>query len=243
MKKMKNMLINHVRLIAGALTVLVLFSACKKQDLNNASLPPLAGLMAFNLSPDQPAVGFDVASNRLANNAYGYTNYTGVYLPVYTGTSEVRAFDFNTGSTLAFSNLNFSDSSYYSTFLLGANGNYRNITVMDNLNLLAATNGKAWVRYVNAIPDSTTNPVIMVSSNGDNNITDTAHYGSVSDFVQVSAGQVNASIGNGTTISASRAMTLEENKIYTFLFVGIPAAADTGRAVQIRFIQNGSITR
>jgi hypothetical protein len=243
MKSIMNMLNNSLRSLAGLFLVLLLFSACKKQDFSNGQVPPASGLMAFNLSPDQAAVGFDVASNRLTNSPLGYTNFTGVYLPIYPSNSEIRAFDFYSGSTLAFSSGNFADSGYYSTFLLGANGNYRNLIVEDKLAPLTATTGKAWVRYIDAIPDSVSNPVISATAGGDNTISDTTHYASVSDFVQVTAGQVNVSINNGSTISANRTITLDENKVYTLLFVGIPAATDSTKAVQIRFIQNGSVTQ
>jgi hypothetical protein len=239
---MKNMLRNSFRSLAAFLLVVILFAACKKQDYNNGPVPPAAGLMAFNLSPDQPAVGFDVSGNRLSNVAYGYTNYTGNYLPVYPGNREVRAFNYNTGSTLTLGNAVFADSGYYSTFLLGINGNYRNVIVEDKLTTLAATSGKAWVRYINAIPDSASVPVINVSSNGDNTISDTVRYATVSEFVQVNAGQVNTSVNNGSNITANRLITLDENKVYTLLFVGVPAAADTSMAVHIRFVENGILT-
>ncbi|MFT3910961.1 MAG: DUF4397 domain-containing protein [Ferruginibacter sp.] len=243
MKKSINMLRNVFPVLTGLFLMLFLFAACNKDHIDyNQPVVPASGLMAFNLSPDQPAVAVDVSSARLSNTALGYTNYTGSYLPVYTGSHEVRFFDFNSGSTLAFNNTQFADSGYYSTFLMGANGNYRNVIVEDKLIPLTAASGKAWVRYVNAIPDTNAVSVINIGTAGDNTISDSTRYASVSNFVQVNAGQVSTSVNDGSDIAANRTITLDENKVYTLLFVGLPSATDTSKAVQIRFIQNGTIT-
>ena len=57
------------RLISIAFAVLVTFSfsSCKK-DLNvNTPAIPVAGLMAFNVIPDNGAVGFSISGNPLTN--------------------------------------------------------------------------------------------------------------------------------------------------------------------------------
>jgi len=227
--------------LAGLLAVTLLFTACKKLSSTDYQPSPAAGLMAFNLAPDKPAVGFTLSSNVFGNAPLAYSSYSGVYLPIYVGTREVRAFDYNTGSTLALATGNFADSNYYSVFLLGANGSYSNVVVKDELNSLTATPGKAWVRYVNAIADSAGVPLVTVGSGGETTINESAPYAKVSGFVKLNAGAVNASI-NGSNIAASRTITLEENKIYTVLFSGLPNQTDSTRAVQVRFIQNGTIT-
>jgi hypothetical protein len=238
---MKRLMYGTMRPLAGLVMAALLFTACKKDD---TVIPqtPVAGLMAFNLAPDKPAVGFALSGNNLANAALGYTNYTGVYLPIFTGTREVRSFDYGTGSTLALATGNFADSNYYSVFLLGANGSYRNVVVKDALDTLKAAAGKAWVRYVNAIADSTTAPKIIIGSNGESVINENAAYGSVSNFAQIRAGAVNTSANNGGSIVVNRTITLEENKIYTVLFTGIPNQTDSAKVVQIKFIQNGTVT-
>src|ERR1700712_86582 len=100
MKKVLNFLNVSLMPVFGILMVIFLFSACKKNDVSYASTS-VAGLMAFNLSTDQPAIGVSISGNNLTNTALGFTSYTGLYLPVYTGTRSISAFDYNTGANLA----------------------------------------------------------------------------------------------------------------------------------------------
>ena len=227
-----------MRMMAALLFVAFLFSACKKNESESIATPA-AGLMAFNLAADRSAIGFTLSGNQFGNQPLGYSNFTGVYLPVFVGSREVRSFDYSSGSTLAISNGNFEDSMYYSVFLLGANGVYRNLLVKDELDTLDVVSGKAWVRYINAVPDSSSAPVITI---GGSSFTETAPYATMSSFKQVNAGDVSTSISNGGNISATRTITLEANKIYTVLFSGIPGTTEAAKAVQIRFIQNGTVT-
>ncbi|HMI77498.1 MAG TPA: hypothetical protein VK484_01830, partial [Ferruginibacter sp.] len=193
--------VRFIRPLAAVLVTALLFTACVKSDNNDYLNQPAAGLMAFNLAPDKPAAGFTLSGNSLGNTAINYTGYTGVYLPIYLGNREVRSFDYFTGNTLAIANADFADSMYYSAFLIGANGDYRNIVVKDELAPLTVVPGKAWIRYINAIPDSTTSPVVTIGEAG---INEPAPYAGVSSFVQASAGSVTIDVNNGSSISASR---------------------------------------
>jgi Domain of unknown function (DUF4397) len=227
-----------LRQLAIVTMMAVLFAACKKDNDIPQPAVPVAGLMAFNLAADQPTVGFALSGSNLGNTALGY--FTGAYLPVYTGSREVKSFDYNTGNTLALASGIFADSMYYSAFLIGANGNYRNVLVQDHLDSLPIAAGKAYVRYINAIADSAAMPSVTISS-GENTLTENAAYGNVSAFAPVNAGQVTVTV-SGDSIAATRAIALEENKVYTVLLAGIPGATDTSRAVQVKFITNGTIT-
>jgi len=142
------------------------------------------------------------------------------------------------GTTIAISSTTFADSAYYSAFVMGANGNYRNVVVKDEVDLVTPVAGKAWVRYVNAIPDSVSTPSVTVGTN-----TESAPYATVSAFAQVDAGPVNIAVTNGGSINATRTITMEENKVYTVLLAGLPGATDPVNAVQIRFITNGTATQ
>ncbi len=228
--------------LAGFLMVTVFLGACKKDNAGDNVHTPAAGLMAFNLSVDKPSVGFSLSGNTLTNAPIGYNNYTGVYLPVYTGSREIRTFDYTSASTLAISSNDFKDSLYYSAFLVGNNGNYRNILVNDKLDSLTAVSGKAWVRYINAVPDSSVNPIVTIANGAETVLNESAAYTKVSDFKQVNAGAVNTAVSDGGNISATRQITLEQNKIYTVLFTGLPNQTDSAKAVQIRFITNGTVT-
>lgn len=242
MKRLLNCLHAYAKPAAGLLLASVLFVACKKDTDSNMPQTPVAGLMAFNLSPDQNAVVVSLGGNNLGNSALTYNSYTGTYLPVYTGTREVRAFDFNSGTTMATATATFADSAYYSVFVLGTTGNYRNVVVKDELDSLTATAGKAWVRYINAIPDSLNVPMVTISAGGTSVINETGAYGNVSPFTMITAGDVNTSVSNGEGIDASRTITLEENKVYTVLLTGIPGSTDSTRDAEVKFIQNGTVT-
>ena len=235
MKKMFNML-RPFRLPAlGLALTTVLFAACSKNDDGDYTQPPVAQVMTFNLAPDKAAVAFALSGNLLGNFPLGYTSYSGGYIPVFPGNRELRSFDANTGTTLALNTTVYEDSTYYSAFVVGTAGQYRNVVVKDNYDAVVPTAGKAWVRYVNAVADTAATPDITIAGT-----TEEAAFGKVSSFVSVNAGDVSLSINDGSDINASRTINLAENKIYTVLFVGQPLSADPNLAVQIKFIENGT---
>lgn len=220
--------------IFGLAFVVLLLAACSKNDDNNFDQPSSARLMLFNLAPDKPAVGFTISGNQLGNASLGYTSYSGVYLPIFAATRELRAFDTNNGATIATSTDNYADSSYYSAFLIGANGVYRNVVTRDDYSAVVPAAGKAWVRYINAVTDTVTSPNVTIAGT-----TEAAAFGTVSGFKQVDAGSLNTAITSGT-FDASRTITVAENRIYTILFVGQPGATDPLLAPQVKFIENGT---
>ena len=222
--------------------VTVLLTACSKfNDDNNNNNTPLSGLMSFNLAPDQPSIGVALSGSNLTNSPLSYTNFTGPYQRIYTGTRAVESYDYTSDSTIATVNYNFEANKYYSLFVAGANGTYTNIVTQDNFDSLSSASGKAYVRYINAIPDSTI-PTVTITANGNNVINGPAAFSSVSDFTAADPGQVTIAINNNSTIDANRTITLEQGKVYTILLVGIPGATDSTKTVQIKYIQNGSLT-
>lgn len=233
---------HYAKPAAGLLLAAALFAACKK-DEDMEPRTPVAGLMIFNAAPDQNAVSVNLSGTSNNTAPIAFNSYSGSYIPVYTGSREMKSFDYNSGTTLALSNVEFADSGYYSAFILGTNGNYRNVVVKDAFDSVQATTGKAWVRYINAIPDSSgAAPAVTIGAGGTDVINETGNYGSVSSFVTINAGQVNISVNNGENVSATRDVTLEENKVYTILLTGIPGSTNPAQAVQVKFIQNGAVT-
>ncbi len=67
-------------------------------------------------------------------------------------------------------------------FVVGANDKYSNVIVKDNLDSLSSGTGEAYVRYVNAISDSTIQPLVSISSNGTDIFKDNSAFTTVSDF-------------------------------------------------------------
>jgi hypothetical protein len=241
---MTNSIFSRFRGLAAGVAIVALIGVvgCRKSldVVDNPVNTPVAGLMAFNLATDK-AVGVSLSGNNLTNFPLSFNNYTGNYLRIYTGTRTFESRDANNGNTLATTSFAFDSAKYYSAFVLGKNGAYKNVVVEDNFDSLSATNGQAYLRYINAIPDSANSLNVNVSVAGSSVSNRAAAYGSVSDFVAVAPGQVNIAINNGSTISKDRAITLQQQKVYTVLLVGAPTPTTTADSVQIRFIENGTL--
>lgn len=216
------------------------FSSCKKDT--NVTTPTVSGLMAFNLIPDSAsAIVFALSNSSLTNAPLSYTNYTGAYLSVYSGNRGLQTLDANSNSIIATTNFLFEPQKYYSAFALGANGVYQNMITDDNLDSLPTNTGNAFVRYINAIPDSS-KPMVTIASNGNNVVNEQASFGAISTFAQIAPGDISVNIDNDSTIVANRTISVEKDKVYTLLLLGVPKATDTSRAIKIKYIQNGTIT-
>jgi hypothetical protein len=222
--------------IGSFMVMSALLTSCLKNndDTGNA---PVAGVMAFNLAPDKSAVGISLSGNSIANAPLGYAAFTGTYLAAFPGSRTVGSYDFNDHSPIAESSaFMFEADKYYSVFVAGANNVFRNIVVEDKFDSLSGSSGQAYIRYINAIPDSS-RPTVTIGANGTNAINEQASFAAISDFKAVSPGQVNIAVNNGGSINAGRTITVEQRKVYTVLLIGKPGAATNG--VEIRFIENG----
>lgn len=240
MKKMLNYVKqkNMLMLMLG-LGLVLLFSACKK-DVDTPQTPA-AGLMVFNLIPNHSAVGF-VLSDRLITSApLDYTSYSGNYISVYTGSRALGLYDVKGDSTITEVTQQFEPDKYYSAFAVGANGNYNTVIVDDHLDTIPDSTGQSFVRYINAIPDSS-KPTVTIASTGTNVVDEAASYAHVSSFEGITPGEITIEVSNGTNISATRSITVEKGKVYTILLLGIPDATEDADKVQIKFITNGSVS-
>lgn len=218
----------------------ILFAACQK-DINTTHIPT-SGLMAVNLIPDKVSVGFVISNQYLTNTPLSYSNYSGTYVSVYSGNRSIGLHDVTGDSSLAASSMNFEAGKYYSAFALGANGHYQNLIVNDNLDSIPDSTSEAFVRYINAIPDSS-KPMVTIAVGGTNVVNDAnASYGGVSAFKKITPGDITIEVSNGTNISATRTITVEKGKVYTILLMGIPDATDEVNKVQVKFIVNGSVS-
>jgi hypothetical protein len=227
--------------LTGIVSLSLLLWSCSKFNDDNNNNTSAAGLMSFNLAPDQSGVYITLSGNNLNNTPLAYTSYSGVYQGIFPGDRPVQSFSYPSDSAIAQVNQVFTPNKYYSLFVIGANGHYQNLVTNDNFDSLAATSGKAFVRYINAIPDSS-KPLVTIAANSNNVVNTNAAFASVSDFATIDAGDVAVRVNNGSTVDASRNITLEQNKVYTVLLVGTPGATDTTRAVQIKYISNGTVT-
>jgi len=218
-----------------AIASIVVLSACKKSNVDNNTQIPVAGLMAFNLVPEK-AVAFTIGNNILSGAPLAFNSYTGVYLPVYPGTRTVEAFDYSNNTSLASASDSFAVDKYYSVFVIGTNGSYRNVIVSDNVDDLSSSSGQAYVRYIHAINGSA-NASVTVSGSSANN--SSIAFGSVSEFVAVTPGNTTITVTDGSTVNVNRTITTEAKKVYTIL---LTSGATSTESAQIKFITNGTLT-
>lgn len=235
----KKFLLNRsISMITGALFIAILLTACSKDD-NDIDQTPVSGLMAFNLAPDQPAVSITLSGNLIGGTPLGYGSFTGTYLNIYSGSRRVESYA--SGNQLLDSlTYPFEPGKYYSVFVTGANNTYKNIVVPDNYDSLTASPDKSYVRYINAIPGSATSNV-SITDDGSSVVNSSASFGQVSAFMAVTPGSLNINVSNESA-DANRSITVAGQKAYTVLLMGMPNQTDSTKAVQIRFIENGTIT-
>jgi hypothetical protein len=226
---------------AGSLLLIgMLLAACNKHDDFPVDNTPVAGIMAFNLASDKDAVGIAIDNNSLTQAPLKYGDYTGTYLPVYTGQRSLGAFNAGADSVFTKTTVALDSGKYYSLFIVGAAGTYNNVFVKDNFESIPSTSDQAFVRYINAIADSS-KPVVNIAAGGNNVVNTPVAFSTVSDFVAVTPGDVTVGVANEGSINASRAITLEAKKIYTILLTGVPGATDDKKKIQVKFITNGSL--
>ena len=226
-------------LVACAAVGLAAFVAACNKDLGTPVEVPASGLMVFNLAPDQEAVGVALSGNAVTNGPLQYTNFNGRYQNIYTGQRDIQVYDFLSDSVIASGEFNFENGNYYSLFVTGNNGEYGSVVVQDEVDSSASAE-KAYIRYINAIPDSSS-PVVTVTAAGANVLESAAPFNTVSPFTAVDEGEVGISVNNGSTITANRNISLEKGKVYTALLIGDPSKTDSLQRVQIRFIENGLV--
>jgi hypothetical protein len=228
-------------IVLGSLLMFsVVFTACKKNK-DDVQQTPVAALMAFNLVPDQQSVQISLSGNALPGGPLAYPSYTGRYLNAYTGNRVIQSFNPATNQTLDSLSYTFEPNKYYSVFVVGANGHYKNIVAVDNYDSLTASSGKAYVRYINALSNASSSNV-TISANGTNAASGNAAFGEVSAFVPVTPGDVTVNVTNEGSVNANRTISLAQHKAYTVLLTGLPNQTDSTKSVQIRFVENGTVT-
>lgn len=211
----------------------LLFISCNKNndDMNIDS----AGLMAVNLAPGT-TVSFASSGNSISPGL-PFNSYTGGYVPLFPGPKSIEAYSSN--GLVANNSLNFESGKYYSLFLVDTGSALQQVIVEDNFDSLSTTS-QSFVRYINAIPGTTTPPSITIAVNGTNVVNESAMFATVSDFTAVDAGSVTITVSNGADINLSRTITLESLKVYTLLISGV--VGGTGNdALQIKYIVNGTV--
>ena len=181
-------------LIAGLFLLTLFFAACKK-DTAPGTQAPAAGLMAVNLIPEATPIGVAIGGNSITRQPLNFNNFTGGYQSVFTGSRTLESYDFNTGQTIAETTDMFKDSTYYTVFVMGANETFSNVLVEDKFAGLSKSQDSAFVRFVNAIPDSS-NSTVSIKAGSENVFSELAKYQAVSDFKSVKSGDIEVAVNN-----------------------------------------------
>jgi hypothetical protein len=233
-----------MRLFNAAVLLLsagVLFTSCLKNKNDNGADIPAAGVMSFNLAPDQQAAVIRLSGNSITQQPLGFNNFSGVYQRIYTGERAVESFDYLTGAKLgtAFT-YNFQVNKSYSIFLVGADSSYKNVVALDDVDSNEVNSGKAYIRYINAIIDSANSSAVTVSAGGTAVINDNANYASVSAFKAVAPGDLSVAVKNGA-VDIGRTITVQAGKVYTILLTGLPGETNEAVKPQIKYVENGTL--
>lgn len=236
-KSTRWMRLSFYSLLIAAISIFII-SCNKKSDTPTQAS---SGLMVVNLAADRNAVGFYVDGGNITYSPLAFTNYNGGYQPIYPGTRSVSAFDYNNGGTLASTDENFEEGKYYSAFLLGNTNGYQTVVVNDNLDSLQAVGTQAYIRFVNAIADSTTSTSVRFTQMENQPVEIPVSYRTVSEFEAAHSGDLSLELLRNGAISTQRTINLEPNKVYTVLFAGVPGSSGSD-SLQIRYITNGTVT-
>ncbi len=160
---------------------------------------------------------------------------------MYTRESQLGAFDPSSDSLFTKNTVTLDTSKYYSMFVVGTAGAYKNVIVKDNFDLIPPTSDQSFVRFINAVTDSVKPLTVKVTAGAIDVVSEDAAFGTVSEFVPVTPGEITVDIRNEGGATSNRKFTLESKKIYTILLMGQPGATDADKQVQIRYINNGTL--
>lgn len=238
---MKKMILNTRSVLAiGLVGLLTIFTACSKNDNKVQPNIDVAGFMAFNLVTDVQGVGVELSGNQVGP-IMPYMGYTGGYVKAFPGERSTDAFAGESHNTLASDTYNYKANQFYSLFVIGTEGDYENVIVNDGLDTLDAQEGKSYFRFINALSNKA-ELTIKVANDTAEVFSEEADYGVISPFAALDSGSVTVSIEGDNNITKEREVNLEGQKVYTFLIVGDSDSEETEKEVQIRYIENGTLT-
>jgi hypothetical protein len=235
MKSLKNLLRLKAGTLLLALSGTVLISSCTKEDAGGEPVyVPSSSLKAYNLAADRSSVSFSIGTIPLGTPPLAFMDASSGYIPINMGMLELKAVNVDNNQTITSLPYNFAENASYSAFLVGYNGEYKNVIVQDNSSPLQRTAGKAWVRYVNAVADQNAMSTVSLGE-----MSETVGFGAASAFRPVNATSTEISISSIGNFGTSQTTVFEENKIYTVLFVGVPGSNNPELAPQAKIMVNG----
>ena len=205
----------------------VLFSSCKKNDVNATGT---ASLKVVNASPGSEAQSFYLAGKTLISGGLSFANASD-YLQTVTGTRLVGEFrNGSSGSTYATGELWLYDNEHFTVFLSGGSGSPK--VKLFNDDMSAPDNGKARVRFIH-LSDDAPSDIKIEYANGDNLVTNLSR-STQSGYKNVDSGTLSfKAYGTalGKLVGDFQVTGLQAGKIYTVYFAGTSDAATTAHLV------------
>jgi hypothetical protein len=181
-----------------------------------------AQVNVIHASPNAPGVDLYVDNAKVGTNLL-FPAATG-YLPVSSGTRNVKVRVTGTTTTVIEANLSLQTNSYYSVFAIDSVSKISALVLVDTLTTPAT--GKAHVRFVHLSPNA---PAVDVAVTGGPVVWSNKAFKGATSFLPLDAGTYNLEVriaGTGTVALPLPGITLAAGKSYTVFARGF--AGGTG---------------
>lgn len=219
---MNKKIFNLNNIFLAALSSLILFSSCSKDE----DEPGTAKVLVTHASPNAPGVDLLVDNNKVNTQALTFPNNTG-YLEVNSGRRNIKVNASGTSTTVINADLDLVEGRNYSVFAANTLTSIEAVVLEDNLTAPAA--GKAHVRVVHLSPDA---PAVNIGVQGlATNLFTNLAFKSGTAFTPVDAGTytLEVKLASNNAVVLTVPATLTAGKIYTVFARGFvtPPAGNT----------------
>ena len=219
---MNKKIFNLNSLFLAALSSLILFSSCSKDE----DEPGTAKVLVTHASPNAPGVDLLVDNNKVNTQALTFPNNTG-YLEVNSGRRNIKVNASGTSTTVINADLDLVEGRNYSVFAANTLSSIEAVVLEDNLTAPAA--GKAHVRVVHLSPDA---PAVNIGVQGlPTNLFTNLSFKNATAFTPVDAGSytLEVKLASNNAVVLTVPATLAAAKIYTVFARGFvtPPAGNT----------------
>ena len=219
--------LNFVTMMMLALTAMVVVG-CSDDDDNNpmSNNEPVqtSNVLITHASPDAPGVDILVDSDIPAVQDLTFPANTG-YVPLPSGTRNVRVNVANTTTTVINANLDLDPNTFYSVFAIDSVSSIEPLVLVDDLTDPAS--GKAHVRFVHLSPNA---PAVDIAvANMGPVVFDSVSFRGFEGFTPLDAGTYDLEVrvaGTMTVALPLPGITLEAGKIYTVFAKGFLGGTD-----------------
>jgi hypothetical protein len=235
--KRKNTMKKIIVHVFAAVTVLVAFTACNKDDDNSDAMK--SQVMVVHASPNAPNVDVRI-NNAVALTNVAYPANSG-YTQVNSGSTSIKISPTGTTTYVIDGNVNLEANKNYSVFAIDSVSKIKAAVVMDDLT--APASGKAHVRFFHFSPNA---PAVDIAVTGgpvlfsNRSFNDQSSNPAVANFTPLNAGTYNLEVraaGTNTVVLALPNVALTAGKIYTVFAKGFLGGTGT-QALGAQIIAN-----